>query len=145
MLHQPTDEPPEKVFSIHRVVKKPWDPDRFMLLHTSDEGEDLWMSKVPLMHSKFIEAMEVVRGPRGMTGLKCYLKRSGRQLWSQVKVNYAGQQTAVLIDGELAFLWRITSYGEEFSRTFIVEGPWSREEAAAVAAQARLNFQKFKY
>lgn len=136
------EDPPEKLLTIHEVTSEGRDTEGFAMIIAGTKGQpDLWVRKIPMLHSKYIEGMEVVRGTRGQVGLKCHLNKHGRYLWTQTRTMFAGRTMAVLVDGELAFFWRIPSGGEDFASHLVLEGTWSREEAAAVAAQSRRNYE----
>ena len=74
-------ETPVKIITFHELTSNTRDTDRFVLVLSGRDGEDdIWLRKIPVMHSKYIEAMEVVTGPRGMVGLKCHLNQHGKYL-----------------------------------------------------------------
>ena len=136
------EDQPTKVLTIHELTSEAQDTETFvMILESSDSTPSIWLRRIPVLHSKYIEAMEMTRGPRGMVGLKCSLDQHGRYLWTQIRTMYAGRTLAVLVDGELAFMWKIPARGEDFATSIVLEGPWSRSEAAAVAAQSRRNYE----
>jgi hypothetical protein len=136
------EDPPSKILTIHELTSEARDTETFvMILEATDSTPSLWLRRIPVLHSKYIEAMEVVRGTRGMVGLRCYLDQHGRYLWTQIRTMYAGRTLAVLVDRELAFMWKVPARGEDFAKSIVLEGPWNRSEAAAVAAQARRNYE----
>jgi preprotein translocase subunit SecD len=128
--------------TLHALTTGTADTERFALLLAGDENRPpLWLRRIPVLNSRYIQAMEVVRGPRGLVGVKCHLNRHGQYMWTQIRSMYGGRQLAVLVDGELAFLWDVSGDGRDFADEIVLEGAWSREEAAAVAAQARRNYR----
>jgi preprotein translocase subunit SecD len=138
-------ERPFKLVTLHALTTSAADTERFALLLQRGDGDGdaqttLWLRRIPVMNSRYIKAMEVVRGPRGMVGIKCHLNRHGQYMWTQISSMYGGRQLAVLVDGELAFFWDVPGSGVDFADSIVLEGAWSREEAAAVAAQARRNY-----
>ncbi len=135
--------PPEKVLSLHEIVYQAIDGERLTVLVPQDLADvEIRVRRFPVLHSRQIEAMEVVRGHSAPVALRLYLDHRGQRLWTQAQAEYMGRPLALAVDGRILFVWTVPPLPRSGGvRSLVIDGPWDREEALEVAAQASRNYQ----
>lgn len=142
------EEEPEKIFSLHEISFHDMDSERLNVrlpdarADARDEGGELRVRLIPLLHSRHVVDMDVVSGYTTPVALRLYLSDRGRRLWMQIHAEYRGQSLAVALDGRILFIWTVPSmplrHGEQ---TVLIDGPWKSLEAEEIAAQAGRNYE----
>ncbi|MBO4344855.1 MAG: hypothetical protein J5833_03815 [Victivallales bacterium] len=127
--------------TLHELVPSPGAHDVGMVMEvrTADGTQRRHVRKIPITSSAYIYKIDVIPGKdRRHWGLRLYFDEVAKGLWHEAFHYRKGDQVAVIVDG---FLAGFSNIGIRRTDECVLEldGLWNRQEAEAIAAQAKHN------
>lgn len=139
------DRDPIHHLSFHAFASDRMVGSMSQIVSDADGGRQFRIRRFPIVSSKQITRASCEETSSG-TGarvpvVRLYLDRHGQICWMQACAQTPGDRVAVLVDGFFACATTLPSSGV---RTGVIEliGPWSAEEAQAIAQNAKTNYRK---
>jgi len=129
------------LITLHELVpsSEVYDGGMVMMVQSADGRQRRNVRTIPIISSAYAHSIEVIPGRDSRHwGLRLYLDEVAKGLWSEAFHYRRGMQIAVLVDG---FLAGFSNVGTTRMKEGILEldDLWNRQEAEAIAAQARRN------
>jgi len=111
------------------------------LAATPDGSKRVYIHHLPLLTSRQITHASVEEADAsGRLAIRFNLDHHGGVLWLQACRQMPDDPLAVLIDGFYCCSMRVP-HGREASNSFVIHGPWSQQEAEAIAGHAAMNYR----
>jgi len=141
------EKKPESVISINKIVKYPKAKMLEKKIKTFS-GQEIYVNMNSMLFASEIKDIELLpRDPDGRYyDLKLMLGRKGRLCWLQISAGFAHDKLAFLVDGMCyrTFTPRRMEGGYEDENAYvIIDGPFDRGIAEAIAAHAEDNYYYF--
>lgn len=99
-------------------------------------GRTIYIYRTPIISSPNISRAEVTLMPDGY-GLRLYLNRRGRMLWTAGAVEFHGRPLALMLDG--VFRGFVRASGLNHLDVIVLPGLFTKEEAERIARNATHN------
>ena len=131
--------------TLHELAPTPeqLDGGMVMVVRSADGLQQRYVRRIPITSSAYIHKIEVIPGKDSRRwGLRLYFDDVAIGLWHEAFHYRKGDQIAVIVDGFLAGFSKLGSKRLD-DGILELDGLWNKQEAEAIAAQARRNHDAF--